>query len=115
MQYHHLPKKYSSWALPKIRGKFFEVEYQLFAIGKRYHDLRLLADNVDVRCNGGGGGGGGRGNDFQWSLLVTTKKWGLKIMGTRGKIVDVIHHLSPKSLHIFLATSTVLHVWNFFH
>ena len=22
--------------------------------------------------------------------------WGLKIMGTRGKIVDVIHHLSPK-------------------
>ena len=29
-------------------------------------------------------------------------KWGLKIMGTRGKIVDVIHHLSPKVPIIFL-------------
>ena len=28
--------------------------------------------------------------------------WGLKIMGTRGKIVDVIHHLSPKVPIIFL-------------
>ena len=29
-------------------------------------------------------------------------QWGLKIMGTRGKIVDVIHHLSPKVPIIFL-------------
>ena len=28
--------------------------------------------------------------------------WGLKIMATRGKVVDVIHHLSPKVLIIFL-------------
>ena len=29
-------------------------------------------------------------------------KWGLKIMGTKGKIADVIHHLSPKVPMIFL-------------
>ena len=28
--------------------------------------------------------------------------WGLKIMGTRVKIIDVIHHLSPKVPIIFL-------------
>ena len=45
--------------------------------------------NTVMTQHGGGGGGGG---DF----------WGLKIMGTRGEIVDVIHHLSPKVAIIFL-------------
>ena len=36
--------------------------------------------------------------------LMTTNRdfWGLKIMGTRGKFVDLIHHLSPKVPMIFL-------------
>ena len=44
----------------------------------------------------------------KWGLLETFGDfWGLKIMGTRGQLVDVIHHLSPKVPIIFLRYITL--------
>ena len=50
-----------------------------------------------IKLTGGGGGGGRGGNE---AMITNGDFWGL--MGTRGKIVDVIHHLSPYVPIIFL-------------
>ena len=53
----------------------YRAKYNLAFLEKSYQTIKFY--------NGGGGGGGGGSNNYQWTLR------GLKIMGTRGKIVDV--------------------------